>query len=164
MHQWVKFTQLELTIINLGFKTNVALLSLWVWVKVEKGLGVAELQSIIMTLLISLLDAKLVLTHDSHISLDWNFQSLQTHTPRVAHATLSLLGFGGVGSLEWRMFFISVVILAIFVLMTLCPRTKQLAHNFVSVDSSVVVMALEEFTIWMRLVYFIVPNQMLKKH
>ena len=44
-----------------------------------------------MKLLISLLDSKFVLTHESYISLDWKFQSSPTYTPRFSHATLQFL-------------------------------------------------------------------------
>ena len=53
-----------------------------------------------MKLFISLLDSKFSLTLESHISLDWKFQSLPTYTLRFAHATLQFLGFKGDGNLE----------------------------------------------------------------
>ena len=57
-------------------------------------MGLLELQTIIMKLLVPLLDSKFVLTPESHISLDWNFQSSPTYTPRFVHAILQILGSG----------------------------------------------------------------------
>ena len=63
-----------------------------------------ELHTSNTKLLVSLLDLKFVLTPESHISLHWKFQFMSTYTSKFAHATLQLLGSGGDGSLEWRMF------------------------------------------------------------
>ena len=64
------------------------------------------------------LDLKLILTPESHNSLDWKFQFSATYIPRFAHATLQLLGSGGDNTLEWWMLFISVVISTISMFMT----------------------------------------------
>ena len=77
-----------------------------------------NLQTRIMKLLISLVDLEFVLTVESHISLDWNFQSSPTYTPRFAHATLQFLVSGGNINLEWRILFISIIILTVLVYMT----------------------------------------------
>jgi hypothetical protein len=79
-----------------------------------------------MKLLISLVDLKFVLTLESHISLDWNFQSLPTYTLRFAHATLQFLGYGGNINLEWRILFILVIISTIPVLMTSVQASSAL--------------------------------------
>ena len=56
-------------VVNLGFKTNFALLSLWIWVEVDY-LGIARSMYKNLKLLISLFDLKFVLTPESHISLE----------------------------------------------------------------------------------------------
>ena len=61
-------------------------------------------------LLISLLYSKFVLTHESPVSLFWNFQSSPNYTPRFAHATLYFLGSKGGNSLECHMLFILAII------------------------------------------------------
>jgi hypothetical protein len=35
IHEWLNLSQLKLIDLNIGYKTNFALLSLWVWVEVE---------------------------------------------------------------------------------------------------------------------------------
>lgn len=54
--------------------------------------GLPNLWTKILKLLISL--------PDSHLSLDWKFQSSQTHTFRLAHATVQFLGCIGERSHE----------------------------------------------------------------
>jgi hypothetical protein len=71
-----------------------------------------DLCIIIMKLLISFLDSKLVLALESHISFRLEIQSPRQliNTPRLDHATLQFLGAGGDDSLEWQMFVILDII------------------------------------------------------
>ena len=69
----------------------------------------------ILKLLISFVNSKFVLTPQSHISLDWKFQSSLTFAPIFAHATLQLLGSEGDNNLYWHMFCISIIISTILV-------------------------------------------------
>ena len=114
-----------------------------------------------MKLVDSLLDSKFVLTLEFHDSLDWKLQSLPNYTPRHAHATLQFLASipRGDSSLKRRMHLILVIISTITVLMTTfahkttCtqfgnhwPPPHWLWHHMM-------------FTIYMGLVYVIVPDQ-----
>ena len=119
IHQWITFSWLKLNVLNLHCKRDIALMSLWVWVGVEGSRDCVGLHTRIVKLLISFLDSKFVLTLESHISLDWNCQSQMTYALRFAHATFQFLGSRGNRSLEWRMLFISVIISAILMLMTI---------------------------------------------
>jgi hypothetical protein len=57
----------------------------------------------------------------SHLNLtsllDWKFWSLLIYIFRFAHATLRFLGSRGVGNLDWRMLFITIIASIILVLM-----------------------------------------------
>lgn len=78
-----------------GFKTHVAILSLWVWVKVEGFWILLYVHTRVLKLLTSLFDSIIVLAHESHIFLDWKNQPSSTYTPRFAHTALQFLGSKG---------------------------------------------------------------------
>ena len=103
IHQWLNVIQLNVIVLNIGFKTNFALSSLWIRVEVEgfRYCHIYKLELWSCWFLFSVL--KLSLTPKSHIYLDWNLESLPTYTPKFARATLQFLGSGGDGSLEWHM-------------------------------------------------------------
>ena len=108
-------------IINFSFKTIVALWSLWVWVEVG-GLGIDESTYYNIEVVVSLLELNFVLTHESHISLNWRFQSSVTYTPRFAHATLQILGLKVPIRLWVQQYWC----------WWSCLHTKQLPHNLIS--------------------------------
>ena len=64
--------------------------------------GLLDVCTIIIKFLTFKKNSKFVLTLESHISLNWKFQSLPTYTPRFARATLQFLGFRGDNSLQWH--------------------------------------------------------------
>ena len=98
----------------------------------------------IMGLLISLLDSKFVLTHESHISLDWKFQSLLTYTPSFVHATLQFLGSTCDSRIEWPMLSILVLFSTISMLTTMSPQKTNLHKIWQELTSSALVIVLED--------------------
>ena len=70
IHQWLNLSELNLIVLNFGFKTYLAFLSLRVCLKVEGFRDCWDLQTRIMKLFISFLVLKFVITLESHISLD----------------------------------------------------------------------------------------------
>ena len=97
-----------LIVYNLGFKNKYCTFQSLDLDRVDvEGLGIVGFLIGIFELIKLLLNLKFVLTLESHISFNWDFQSSPTYTIRFAHATLQFFGPDD-NNLEWRMFFIQL--------------------------------------------------------
>ena len=143
--------------LNLGFKIDGALLTLWVWVEVEGfrdyWITILELWSYYILILFQNWSSHL----KSHIYLDWKVRSSLTYNPRFAHASFQFLGCEGE---TWAAdaFHFGVDFSNFGVDDHLCIKTT-FTHYGKHWPPAHWLWPYKMLTIWMRLAYFIVSNQ-----